>query len=324
MYAFSHISVSPGDARSVPVPPEDRSHRAAAAQFDCGVSETFESEARAARSTGNGLSDRSQAIDSPAVSVPAEGSGPRNDLCYQWTTRIIDVLVSSLMLIATSPIMIVLAILIRWDSRGPALFRHQRVGVDRRSRRPSAFTGTDRRQLKRSGKPFTLYKFRTMYEDARERFPELYAYRYTDDELSTLPIKVLLGTKRDPAQIDGPIKQLDDDLHDPRITRVGRWLRRTSLDELPNFLNVLKGDLQLVGPRPDIEENIRYYSPRHLRKLSVKPGATGLAQVSGRGNLTFDDTNEYDLEYVENQSIGLDLNILLRTFLVLWKREGAA
>ena len=120
------------------------------------------------------------------------------------------------------------------------------------------------------------------------------------------------------------VKTLDGDWADPRVTRFGLWLRRTSLDELPNFWNVLKGDMHLIGPRPDIEENIRYYRKEHLRKLDVKPGATGPAQVNGRGSLTFHEINEFDVQYVETRSLMTDLRILFKTISVVLKGAGAA
>jgi lipopolysaccharide/colanic/teichoic acid biosynthesis glycosyltransferase len=104
---------------------------------------------------------------------------------------------------------------------------------------------------------------------------------------------------------------------------MGRWLRRNSLDELPNLFNVLVGDLHLVGPRPDITANIRYYTLVELAILQVKPGITGLAQINGRGFLTFKQTNSYDLEYVKNRSLMLDLGIILKTFPALLRRDGA-
>ena len=107
------------------------------------------------------------------------------------------------------------------------------------------------------------------------------------------------------------------------MTRVGRWLRRTSLDELPNLFNVLKGDIHLVGPRPDIADNIRFYEPHELRKLDVKPGVTGLAQVEGRGLLSFEETNQMDLKYLEARSFWVDARILVRTFVELIKARGA-
>jgi len=235
--------------------------------------------------------------------------------------RSIDVAVAASVLLVTAPLMILIAILIRLDSPGPALFRHIRIGENRRRGDAQSDAGPHKRGENLFGKPFMLYKFRSMYTDARQRFPELYAYDYDEHELYSMPIKVLVSTKNpttDPRQ--QPASAL---LADPRLTRVGRWLRRTSLDELPNLINVLRGDMNLVGPRPDIVENIRYYEKQHLVKLDVRPGVTGLAQVQGRGNLSFHETNEWDVEYVHNRSIWLDLKILCKTLWVSLRGDGA-
>ncbi len=269
---------------------------------------------------------------------------------YRAARRCLDVLVSASALVAFAPLLALIALAIRLESRGGALFRHQRVGVNRRRlhfprrsrverRRVQARAAPaarhegverrtkserrrrsgDHRRVDRFGRSFLLYKFRTMYNDARDRFPELYAYEYSDEELYTLPIKVLVGSVRG-AQCSELEQQLGSD---PRLTRVGRWLRRTSLDELPNFINVLRGDMTLIGPRPDIAENIRYYRPEHMTKLDVKPGITGLAQIKGRGTLSLHHTNEYDVEYIRRRSLWLDLKILLDTIRVTLKRDGA-
>ena len=161
------------------------------------------------------------------------------------------------------------------------------------------------------GRPFTFYKFRTMYADARTRYPELYTYDYRPEDLTTLPMKVLMGTKT------GELGE------DPRVPPLCRWLRRSSIDELPNLWNVLKGDMHLVGPRPDIPENLPYYQPWHLGKFEVKPGVTGLAQVNGSGRLPFDKTLAYDVEMVERRSLALDAAILLRTLSRFLSRDGA-
>jgi len=178
--------------------------------------------------------------------------------------------------------MLVLMALIRLDSPGPAVFRHERV---------SRGAGT-----------FRFAKFRTMYVDARERFPELYAYSYSDDDIQSMKFKLP---------------------QDPRLTRVGRWLRRTSLDELPNLFNVLLGHMTLVGPRPEIPEMVRYYTPQQLVKFSVKPGLTGLAQTRGRNILTFQQTLSADLEYVSTRSLTLDIRILVRTLWTVAVQFGA-
>ena len=128
--------------------------------------------------------------------------------------------------------------------------------------------------------------------DAAERFPQLYAYEYDSDEIETMFFKLP---------------------YDPRCTRFGKHLRRTSLDELPNLINVLKGDMTFVGPRPEIPQMLPYYEPHQYCKFAVRPGMTGLAQVSGRNILRFVETNAKDLEYVERRSLWFDLTILFKT-----------
>src|SRR5262249_48951335 len=145
-------------------------------------------------------------------------------------------------------------------------------------------------------------KFRTLYADARVRFKELYAYQYTQEQLETLRFKVE---------------------RDPRITPQGEWLRRTTLDELPNFWNVLKGDMALVGPRPEIPEMLKYYTPEMAVKFAVRPGITGLAQISGRGRLGFYETVRLDVEYVRTRSFRTDLRILFLTVQKILVRDGA-
>jgi lipopolysaccharide/colanic/teichoic acid biosynthesis glycosyltransferase len=142
-----------------------------------------------------------------------------------------------------------------------------------------------------NGKPFKIFKLRGMHIDARERFPELYDYQKFDN--------------------------LDFHFHyepDPRITRVGRFLRRASIDELPNFLNVVLGSMSLVGPRPEIPEVLTLYMESTLRYISVKPGVTCLSKITGRDLLTKRQSMELDLGYIERMSFGLDLQILWRTF----------
>jgi lipopolysaccharide/colanic/teichoic acid biosynthesis glycosyltransferase len=249
------------------------------------------------------------------------GEGSRGWNVESAARRAIDVAVSATLLLALSPLMLLLSMAVKLDSPGPALFRQVRTGRNRR--RAAERVSRERRNRQLFGKPFTLYKFRTMYADSRERFPELYRYTYSDAELRSVPIKILVGTRRGEGDPPRDEAASQPPYHDPRVTRAGRFLRSTSLDELPNLLNVLRGDMHLVGPRPDIDSNIRYYRREELRILEVKPGVTGLAQIRGRGLLTFEQTNLFDLEYVERRSLFLDLSILLRTIPVLWKREGA-
>ena len=220
---------------------------------------------------------------------------------YRIATRALDIVGAGTLLIVAAPLMLVLAILIRLDSRGPALFRQTRLKRDPHVRnRPPDLSSEAAKRCK--GCPFTFFKFRTMYVDARERFPELYAYRYTEQEVRTLQFK----------------KE-----HDPRLTRVGRWLRKSSLDELPNLINVLTGEMTLVGPRPDIPEMSVYYTDEQRAKFMVKPGLTGLAQIRGRGHIRFQRTLAYDLFYVKKQSLGLDFRILLLTAAAVIKCDGA-
>ena len=203
-------------------------------------------------------------------------------LAYRAAKRGIDVVGAAVLLVLTAPVIALLALLIRLDSPGPALFCQDRVTA--------------------GGRHFRFWKFRTMYVDARERFPELYAYRFADGDA------------------DATYYKLADD---PRNTRVGRWLRTTTLDELPNLWNVLVGDMSLVGPRPDLPELVRRYRPEELACLQVKAGVTGLAQVSGRSLLTVRERLTLDVHYVANQGLVEDLRILGRTAAVVVAREGA-
>lgn len=214
----------------------------------------------------------------PVVSVAV----PRMGWLGEYGKRALDLVLTAVLIIATAPVVALLAIVVALDSPGPPIFRQRRVGRD--------------------GELFWFYKFRTMYTDARQRFPDLYAYDYTEADVDSMYFKLP---------------------HDPRLSRVGSWLRRTSLDELPNLLCVLKGDMSLVGPRPEIPEMVQYYRPEQLAKFSVKPGLTGLAQVSGRNVLRFQQTIACDLRYVARRSFWYDLGILVRTPLTVVLMIGA-
>jgi lipopolysaccharide/colanic/teichoic acid biosynthesis glycosyltransferase len=221
--------------------------------------------------------------------------------------RPVDVVVSLIAIIVSLPVMAVIALIIKIDSPGPAIFKQIRVGKDRR-RNGHQISGNSqnpnpqRRTEDLGGRPFTFYKFRTMQVDAKEKFPELYHYEYSVDEIKSLYFKIP---------------------EDPRLTRFGRRLRKTTLDEFPNFINVLKGDMSLIGPRPDIPEMVKYYEDRQKIKFQVKPGVTGLAQVNGRGLLSFQETLKLDLEYVENNSWWMNVKVLLKTIKVSIQRIGA-
>ncbi len=225
--------------------------------------------------------------------------------------RLAELVVSMAALIVTFPIMLVIAVIIKLDSPGPALFFQRRLGCSKlvsgkRLLKKSKFSNSDFSFSpdKKYWVPRTFWfvKFRTMYADARERFPELYDYHYTEEEIEQVAFKIQ---------------------YDPRITKVGKWLRISTLDELPNFWNVLSGDMRLVGPRPEIPEMLTNYRANQMRKFTVKPGITGLPQINGRGRLTFQQTVAYDLEYVDKKSVALDLKILIMTFWRVLTRHGA-
>ena len=196
--------------------------------------------------------------------------------------RLFEIAIALVALAFSLPIMLLVALIIKLDSPGPALFFQRRVGSGAES--------------------FWFVKFRTLYADAKERFPELYAYQYSDDELNDLSFKVK---------------------NDPRVTDAGKWLRKSTLDELPNFWCLLTGKIALVGPRPEIPEMLQYYKGDMLKKFQVRPGITGLAQVSGRGRLGFYETVDLDVEYVENRSFLLDCKIVFLTIRGVLLRDGA-
>ncbi|MCU1537245.1 MAG: putative sugar transferase EpsL [Humibacillus sp.] len=206
---------------------------------------------------------------------------PNRSRAYRIAKRVLDIVGALALLLVTAPLLLVIALLIRHDSPGPAVFRQQRVT--------------------RGGRVFTFYKFRTMWVDARDRYPELYDY-----------------------QRSGPFSDVFYKLEDdPRNTGVGRWLRRTTLDELPNLVNVLRGEMSLVGPRPELPELIAHYRPEDLALFFTKAGLTGLAQVSGRSLLTVHERITLDLRYVAQQTLLLDLRIILRTAGTVLKSKGA-
>jgi lipopolysaccharide/colanic/teichoic acid biosynthesis glycosyltransferase len=222
---------------------------------------------------------RATARDAERVATVPIAATP---LTYALSKRALDVAVSVCVLIAALPVFALLAVLIRLDSPGPIVFRQRRVGL--------------------GGRVFSFYKLRTMVTDARERFPQLYAYRYTRQEF-----------------VDLVLKTPDD----PRLTRLGRVLRKTSVDELPNLWNVLRGDMSLVGPRPELPEMVGYYTDEELAKFFVRPGVTGLWQVSGRAILRNGQQLAADVEYVRHRSFGFDLMILVKTVRAVVLRIGA-
>lgn len=202
-----------------------------------------------------------------------------------------DILISLLGLFLSLPIWLISAILIKLDSEGPIFFKQERVGMD--------------------GRMFLCYKFRTMNANADESLhKEIYR-----KNIAGMLDQANAGDGNKP--IFGKVKD------DPRITRVGRILRRFSIDELPQLLNVLKGEMSIVGPRPPIPYEVEAYKTWHRRRLDVKPGITGLWQVSGRNRLSFEEMVKIDLYYIENWSLWLDLKIILLTFPAILRGDGA-
>ncbi len=183
--------------------------------------------------------------------------------------RAVDVAAAALLLATLAPVLAAIAVAVKVESPGEIVFRQRRAG--------------------RSGRIFTIYKFRTMVRDAPSS--PLGTYCYADD---------------------------------PRITRVGRLLRATSLDELPQLWNVLRGDMSLVGPRPDLPHHVERYTAAQRRRLDVRPGITGWAQVNGRNGIGWDDRIALDLEYVARWSLALDARIVARTVAVVLTRRGNA
>lgn len=249
------------------------------------------------------------ATKAPGLTIDhIRGPGPTSagrwrDALSEGFRRVCDIAVSLIALVLSSPVMLVLAMLVRLNSPGPALFWQRRAGRNRRGRSSQpAYSGPERRKHDIGGELFWLVKFRTMHVDARERFPELYCYEYTNEELRHLCFKLP---------------------NDPRHTRIGCWLRIMSLDELPNFWNALQGSMTLVGPRPDIPEMTRYYRPEQRRIFDVKPGITGYAQVNGRCGLKFQVTKVLDLRYVKERSLWVDFKVLLATVACVLRARGA-
>jgi exopolysaccharide biosynthesis polyprenyl glycosylphosphotransferase len=201
--------------------------------------------------------------------------------------RTMDVAGALLAMVVLSPVFLLIAAAVKFSSKGPILFRQNRVG--------------------QYGAAFTFLKFRSMYVNNNSEIHKEY-------------VRKLIAGKADQKGRDGVFKITDD----PRVTPVGRFLRRTSLDELPQFINVLKGEMSLVGPRPPLPYEVEAYDVWHRRRLlEARPGITGLWQVNGRSRTKFDDMVRLDLQYARKQSLWLDLKILLRTPAAVFSGDGA-
>jgi exopolysaccharide biosynthesis polyprenyl glycosylphosphotransferase len=194
--------------------------------------------------------------------------------------RLLDIIVSSFLLILLAPILLVVAMLVKFGSVGPVFFVQERVGLNKRRLR--------------------IYKFRTMIADAEKKQMDLECLN----------------------EADGPVFKIKDD---PRVTRLGRFLRKASIDELPQLLNVLKGDMSLVGPRPlPIRDYQGFDQDWARRRFSIRPGITCLWQINGRSSLSFQEWMELDLHYIDHWSFWLDVKVLAKTIPAVLKGVGAA
>jgi lipopolysaccharide/colanic/teichoic acid biosynthesis glycosyltransferase len=201
--------------------------------------------------------------------------------------RALDIILTTILLLILTPVLVAVAIAVAVSSSGPVLFRQERLGRNREG--------------------FVMLKFRSMLDGS-------------DDGIHREFVTNMFWTNGDGAD-GGELHKLTGD---PRVTAVGRILRRLSLDELPQLFNVLAGHMSLVGPRPALPWEVELYQARHLIRFDVKPGMTGLWQVSGRSTLTMAQALDLDAEYVERRSVGLDLLILLRTMPVVLTGRGAS
>lgn len=198
---------------------------------------------------------------------------------YMSVKRVFDLVISTIGLIILSPIFLILAIIVKLDSKGPVFFAHTRYG--------------------KNGKKFKMYKFRTMYENAQDMIND-----FTPEQMKEWKENF----------------KLQDD---PRITKAGKFLRKTSLDELPQIVNIIKGDLSIIGPRPVIEEELEKYGENKEKFLSVTPGLTGYWQANGRSSTTYEQRMEMELYYIDHISPKLDFKIFFKTIESVIKKEGA-
>jgi exopolysaccharide biosynthesis polyprenyl glycosylphosphotransferase len=197
---------------------------------------------------------------------------------YFIVKRIIDILGATLGILLLSPVMILVSIFIKLESKGAIVFAQERVG--------------------QYGKKFKIYKFRSMIENAEE----------------------LLDKLKDKNEMSGPMFKMKND---PRITKIGRFIRKTSIDELPQLFNVLKGEMSLVGPRPNLPKEVAQYTEFQKQKLLAKPGLTCYWQVMGRNSIDFEDWMRLDVKYIKERSTLVDIKLIFKTFFVLFGDENA-
>jgi exopolysaccharide biosynthesis polyprenyl glycosylphosphotransferase len=237
------------------------------------------------------------ALSFPNAELDGFGGIPVLDLGFpgmqgmrRFVKRVFDLLIAGIILVILSPVLLGIAVLIKLDSPGPVIYRQKRIGEN--------------------GKPFVMYKFRSMCIDADPCIHQEYVIRLIKENLN-------------PEQVDKNGKNSLKMENDPRITRIGRFIRKTSLDELPQFFNVLRGEMSLVGPRPSLPYELEQYQAWHKYRLNILPGITGSWQVRGRNRVSFDEMVRMDLEYIEKQSVWLDILLILQTPLAMISGKGA-
>lgn len=213
------------------------------------------------------------------LNLDSKVDNTRSYTMYNCIKRIFDIVSASLALIVFSPILLVVTIWVKLDSKGPAFFAHKRLGKDKKN--------------------FGIYKFRSMVVNAKEVFDNF--------------------TPEQKAEFEKNFK-LDDD---PRITKAGDFLRKTSLDELPQLINIIKGEMSVVGPRPIIDKEVEKYGKFADKLFSVKPGLTGYWQANGRSDTSYEERVQMDMYYIDNRSFWLDIKIIFKTVISVIKKEGA-
>ncbi|MEO1289536.1 MAG: sugar transferase [Chloroflexota bacterium] len=216
--------------------------------------------------------------------------------------RALDVMIATTALIIFSPIMLITAIIVRLDSKGSSLFKQERIGARR----------DDNGEWQVS--PFTMYKFRSMRQDASDDIHRQYVKSFIQDDADTMEL-LQNGEKSDDSQYKL--------VNDTRVTKVGKFIRKTSIDELPQLFNVLKGDMSIVGPRPALKYEVDLYKDWQKERLHALPGITGLWQVTARSSVKFDVMVDLDIEYVHHRSILLDLWIIIMTPKAILSGKGA-
>lgn len=207
-----------------------------------------------------------------------ESESTRGFSFYEAIKRLIDIICSFVGILVLSPLFIIIAIIIKFTSKGPVFFSQKRVG--------------------RNGKEFDMYKFRSMVVNAEELKEKLAAQN----------------------EMSGPMFKMKDD---PRVTKVGKFIRKTSIDELPQLWNILKGDMSLVGPRPSLPKEVAQFDEWMYKRLEVKPGLTCYWQVSGRNNIDFEDWMKLDIRYVEEKNLWIDIKLICKTVFVLFGDKNA-